>query len=216
MTVEVFSDVVCPFCYIGKRHLETALAELGLDHAEVRYRSFELDPHLADSDLGSPSTAHLAAKKGLSVADAERMTQAVAYRASQVGIPMDFSRAKVLRTRDAHRLLQWARTQSLEQAAKLKEELMNDYFCRGVDLNERGALAAAAERAGLERVGALDVLDRPEAFRAEVEADLAYAQRLNVRGVPFFVFNQRVGLSGAQSVETFKSAMKESLQSAAE
>ena len=77
-------------------------------------------------------------------------------------------------------------------------------------------MAAAAERAGLERVGALDVLDRPEAFRAEVEADLAYAQRLNVRGVPFFVFNQRVGLSGAQSVETFKSAMKESLQSAAE
>jgi predicted DsbA family dithiol-disulfide isomerase len=212
MTVDVFSDVVCPFCYIGKRHLETALAELGLGNAEVRYRSFVLDPHLADSDLGSPSTLHLAAKKGLSAADAERMTQAVAYRASQVGIPMDFTKAKVLRTRDAHRLLQWARTQSLEQAAKLKEELMNDYFCGGVNLNEPDALADAAERAGLDRRSALDVLGNPEAFRAEVEADLAYAQRLNVRGVPFFVFNQRVGLSGAQSVETFKSAMKESLQ----
>ncbi len=212
MTVEVFSDVVCPFCYIGKRHLETALAELGLANAEVRYRSFELDPQLADSDLGSPSTLHLAAKKGLSVADAERMTQAVAYRASQVGIPMDFTKAKVLRTRDAHRLLQWARTQSLEQAANLKEELMNDYFCGGVNLNEPDALADAAERAGLDRRSALEVLGNPEAFRAEVEADLAYAQRLNVRGVPFFVFNQRVGLSGAQSVETLKSAMKESLQ----
>ncbi|MBM3433959.1 MAG: DsbA family oxidoreductase [Bacteroidetes bacterium] len=212
MTVEVFSDVVCPFCYIGKRHLETALAEMGLADAEVRYRSFELDPHLADSDLGSPSTLHLAAKKGLSVADAERMTQAVAYRASQVGIPMDFTKAKVLRTRDAHRLLQWARTQSLEQAANLKEELMKDYFCGGVNLNEPDALADAAERAGLDRRSALELLGNPEAFLAEVEADLAYAQRLNVRGVPFFVFNQRVGLSGAQSVETFKSAMKESLQ----
>lgn len=148
MTVEVFSDVVCPFCYIGKRHLETALAELGLANAEVRYRSFELDPHLADSDLGSPSTLHLAAKKGLSVADAERMTQAVAYRAIQVGIPMDFTKAKVLRTRDAHRLLQWARTQSLEQAMNLKEELMNDYFCGGVNLNEPDPLVDAAERAG--------------------------------------------------------------------
>ncbi|MFN5086924.1 MAG: DsbA family protein, partial [Bacteroidota bacterium] len=109
MTVDVFSDVVCPFCYIGKRNMESALRELGIADAEIRFRSFELDPHVSDADLGSPTLASLAAKKGMSLADAARMTQAVAYRASQVGIPMNLSTTKVMRTRDAHRLLQWAR-----------------------------------------------------------------------------------------------------------
>ena len=212
MEVDVFSDVVCPFCYIGKRHLESALRELGVADAQIRFRSFELDPHVADSDLGTSSIASLASKKGMSLADAERMTQAVAYRASQVGIPMDFSHTKVLRTRDAHRLLQWARTHSLEGAAALKEELMRDYFCEGTNLNESEALLAAAGRAGLPADEAHAVLADPKAFVAEVEADISYAQKLNVRGVPFFVFNQRIGLSGAQSVETFVAAMKESLQ----
>ena len=212
MEVDVFSDVVCPFCYIGKRHLESALRELGVADAQIRFRSFELDPHVADSDLGTSSIASLASKKGMSLADAERMTQAVAYRASQVGIPMDFSQTKVLRTRDAHRLLQWARTHSLEGAAALKEELMRDYFCEGTNLNESEALLAAAGRAGLPADEARAVLADPKAFVAEVEADISYAQKLNVRGVPFFVFNQRIGLSGAQPVETFVAAMKESLQ----
>lgn len=212
MEVDVFSDVVCPFCYIGKRHLESALRELGVDRAQIRFRSFELDPHVADDDLGSSSIASLATKKGMSLSDAERMTQAVAHRASQVGIPMDFSQTKVLRTRDAHRLLQWARNQSLEGAAALKEELMRDYFCEGVNLNESEALVAAVGRAGLPADEARKVLADPSEFAAAVEADIAYAQKLNVRGVPFFVFNQRIGLSGAQPVETFVAAMKESLQ----
>lgn len=216
MEVDVFSDVVCPFCYIGKRHLESALRELGVDRAQIRFRSFELDPHVADSDLGSSSIASLAAKKGMSLSDAERMTQAVAYRANQVGIPMDFSQTKVLRTRDAHRLLQWARNQSLEGAAALKEELMRDYFCEGVNLNESEALVAAVGRAGLSEDEARNVLADPNAFAAAVKADVAYAAKLNVRGVPFFVFNQRIGLSGAQPVETFVAAMKESLQTPTE
>ena len=211
MTVDVFSDITCPFCYIGKRHLEGALAELGISDAEIRFRSFELDPTVADSDLGTPSTVNLAAKKGMSVADAERMTQAVAYRASQVGIKMDFTKAKVVRTRDAHRLLQWARAQSLEAAARLKEELMRDYFCEGVNLNGADALADAAARAGLDREAAHAVASDPTAFNSEVESDVAYAQKLNVRGVPFFVFNNRIGLSGAQPVATFAAAMRESM-----
>ena len=215
MTVDVFSDVVCPFCYIGKRNMESALRELGIADAEIRFRSFELDPHVSDADLGSPTLASLAAKKGMSLADAARMTQAVAYRASQVGIPMNLSTTKVMRTRDAHRLLQWARSRSLADAARLKEELMKDYFVDGIDLNGPEALLSTVERAGLPLDQARAVLADPKAFDAEVAADLDDAQKLNVRGVPFFVFNQRIGLSGAQSVETFAAAMKESLHDSA-
>ncbi len=144
MTVDVFSDVVCPFCYIGKRNMESALRELGIADAEIRFRSFELDPHVSDADLGSSTLASLAAKKGMSLADAARMTQAVAYRASQVGIPMNLSTTKVMRTRDAHRLLQWARSRSLAEAALLNEELMKDYFVDGIDLNGAEALLSTS------------------------------------------------------------------------
>lgn len=201
MRIDVFSDVVCPWCYVGKRRLEQALAQAGLSDAEVHWHAFQLNPDLPPE--GVERRQYLEAKFG---PDAIERIHA---RLDQVGrdVGIDFQFDKIERspnTRDAHRLLWLAGTQGKQGA--LKEALMNAYFIQGRDVGDRKVLAEIAVSVGHEA-------DVP-AFLAgdggvlEVERDLATAARLQISGVPFFILEGHIALAGAQPPEVFVQALE--------
>jgi len=193
LSVDVVSDVVCPWCYVGKRKLERALDELkrrepGLEIA-VRWHPFELNPELPAE--GIPRRAYLEAKFGASVGVHTRV-QTVG---SSVGIDFDFDRITVQpNTRDAHRLITWA--QGFGDAEPLVEALFRAYFVEGRPLSDPGELAVIAESAGFDRAAAQAFLES-ERLRGEVEAEYREAQAAGITAVPFFIFNGRTAVSGA-------------------
>src|SRR6478672_8310194 len=200
MQIEVFSDVVCPFCYIGKRRLEEALD--GFDHADgvtVTYRSFQLDPT-------SPATSELsleemlAPKYGRTLDQARAMNDRVSDMAATAGLDFQLQDAHPANTFRAHRLLHFAATKDLGNA--LTERLMRAYFSEGVRIGDRDALLALAVEAGLDAGEAADVLDGT-AFEAEVTADIELARAFGATGVPFFVFDRKYAVSGAQQTALF-------------
>lgn len=199
LLIEVWADVVCPFCWIGKRHLEEALRRLGLeDEVEVRHRAFELNPGLARS---RPLREYLAERFG---GDAGSMTRHVAAMGAPQGLAFDFGRAVAAPTFDAHRLVLHAQEKGLGQS--VMERLMRAHFQEAADLADHATLRALAVEAGLagDEVDALLPSDR---LAAQVRADEAEARQAGVRGVPFFVLDGRYALGGAQPVETFVRAL---------
>jgi predicted DsbA family dithiol-disulfide isomerase len=193
LTVEVWADVVCSWCYIGKRHLERALE--GFEHAgrvQVRWRSFELDPDMP-ADAG-PADQELASRRGISLAEARAMHEETERRGAALGIAFDFQKARRGNTFDAHRVLHMAYEHGLQDA--VAERLMATYFSDGGPIGDRATLAAAAGLAGLdgERVGAMLASD---AYADAVRRDELEAASLGIRGVPFFVLDRRYALSGA-------------------
>lgn len=200
MQIEVFSDVVCPFCYIGKRRLEEALDGFGhADQVRVTYRSFQLDPSApASSDL---SLEHMLAQKyGQSLAQAAAMNNRVSDMAATVGLDFHLKDAHPANTFRAHRLLHFAATQDLGN--ELTERLMRGYFSEGVRIGDRDALLALAVEVGLTQADAAAVLDG-NAFEAEVAADIELARAFGATGVPFFVFDRKYAISGAQETALF-------------
>jgi predicted DsbA family dithiol-disulfide isomerase len=198
--IEVFSDVVCPWCYIGKRRLEEALS--GFQHADevtVTYRSFQLDP-------SSPETSEvtleqmLATKYGRTLEQAREMNGRVSDLAATVGLDYRLDKAHPANTFRAHRLLHFAATKGLGN--ELTERLMRGYFSEGVRIGERGELLRLAVDAGLDRVEAAAVLDGND-FEAEVNEDIALARDFGATGVPFFVFDRKYAISGAQETALF-------------
>ena len=204
MQIEVFSDVVCPFCYIGKRRLEEALA--GFPHTDevtVTYRSFELDPSSpATSDLSLEQM--LAKKYGQSLQQARAMNDRVSDMAATVGLDFQLQDAHPANTFRAHRLLHFAATQHLGN--ELTERLMRGYFTEGVRIGDRDALLALAVEVGLNEAAAAAVLDG-DAFTAEVTADIELARAFGASGVPFFVFDRKYTISGAQETALFASVL---------
>ncbi|AHV96230.1 DsbA family oxidoreductase [Paenibacillus sabinae] len=203
MKIEVWSDYVCPFCYIGKRRLEHALSQFPeQDKVEVEFRSFQLDP-----DAGPTSKSiHelLAAKYGMTVEQAKTMNAQVADQAMGVGLDFRFDTMIHANTYDSHRLAHFAKTKGLE--AGLTERLMKGYFTDGLNLGDRETLAALAAEAGLDKEEATNVLNS-DAYAEEVKADIEAAQRLGVTGVPFFVFNNKYAISGAQPGPVFSEVL---------
>ncbi|HEX8009905.1 MAG TPA: DsbA family oxidoreductase [Casimicrobiaceae bacterium] len=205
LAVDVVSDVVCPWCYIGKRKLERALAELrarepGIGIA-VRWHPFELNPDLPPE--GIPRSAYLDAKFG-----AERATEIYArVRAVglTVGIAFDFERiTRQPNTRDAHRLIAWA--QQAGDADALVEGLFRGFFLEGRRLSDAGELAALAEKAGFPRGGAA-ALVASQRLRAEADSEYREAQDAGITAVPFFIFNGRTAVSGAHDPPTLLEAI---------
>ena len=195
MQVEVFSDVVCPWCYIGKRRLEEALSTFPhADDVTVTYRSFQLDPS-TPLDVTGSVTDRLAAKYGVSVTQARAMNERVSGIADTVGLDFQLEHAHAANTLAAHRLLHFAAEH--DRQAEVKERLMRAYFTEGVNLNDHQELVRLAGEAGLDPAAAARVLASQE-FTAEVEADFALARGFGVTGVPFFVFDRTYGVSGAQ------------------
>jgi len=203
MLIEVWSDVVCPWCYIGKRRLEAALESFPhAEEVEVVYRSFELDP--TAPQVGTETVAEaLARKYGGGLANAEDMMDRVAGIAAEVGLHFDYAEATHSKTVDAHRLLHLALAEGgRKQQRRLKEKLLEAYFGQGRSIGDHGVLRAVAVATGLdpERVEAVLASDE---YAGDVEADLAQARAYGISGVPFFVVDQKFGLSGAQPTEVF-------------
>jgi predicted DsbA family dithiol-disulfide isomerase len=204
--VEVWSDIVCPWCYIGKRRLERALANFKGDEVSVEWRSFQLDPSTPTGDSRTVGES-LAARKGMSMSQVKGMFAQVTAIAAEEGLAYDFDRARTANTLDAHRLLHFAKAHGRQ--GEVKERLMHAYFTEGADVGDHTVLASLAASAGLDEVAAKQAL-ADGSYADEVQADIAQAREYGISGVPFFVFNQRLGVSGAQPLEVFQQALAQS------
>ncbi|MCC2316204.1 DsbA family oxidoreductase [Cellulomonas xiejunii] len=208
VTVEVWSDVACPWCWIGKRRFATALREFAhRDHVDVQWRSYQLSPE-TPTGPGRPEIDALAEMKGLPREQVEQMFAHVASVGAGEGLRYDFAQTLAFNTFDAHRLLHLAREAGGGVLVETTmEALFSAHFERGVDLGADGALVAVAARAGFAAHGWDDA--RVTAALAggaatdAVREDLATARALGVTGVPFFVVDRKYALSGAQSAEVF-------------
>jgi predicted DsbA family dithiol-disulfide isomerase len=205
MKVEIWSDIVCPFCYIGKRRLEAALANFEhADQVEVVWKSFQLNPN----QVTNPNITvieDLAQKKGWTLEYASDASEAVADMAAEEGLVYDFEKAIPANTFKAHRLLQFAKTKGL--GSEMKEALLHAYFLDGKNVDDTETLAALAASAGLPDEETKAVLKDEQAYRDAVMNDIAEARQLGVSGVPFFVINRKYGISGAQPLSVFSDTL---------
>ncbi len=205
--IDVISDVVCPWCYVGKRRLDAALAGLASTNPElepvVSWHPFELSPDVPQG--GVPRKPYMDAKLG----GAERVRAAherIAALGAGVGIPFAFDRITVQpNTLDAHRLIAWAQRQG-EDAGDVVERLFAAFFVEGRDIGSRTVLADIAAEARLDGVAARAYLDG-DAGAAEIRESERRAQALGVGGVPFFIFGEKLAVSGAQEVQTLMDAI---------
>jgi predicted DsbA family dithiol-disulfide isomerase len=205
MKIEVWSDFVCPFCYIGKRRLEQALEQFPhRENVEIVFRSFELDPNAKKE---TPLTIHeiIANKYGISLEEAKRANADIGRQAEAVGLTFRFETVKPTNTFDAHRLAQYAKEKG--KLNDMVERLFYAYFTESKFISDRDVLLALAEAAGLDRTEAEEVLASGR-YTEEVRRDEEEAAALGVRGVPFFVLNRKYAISGAQPVEVFRQALE--------
>jgi predicted DsbA family dithiol-disulfide isomerase len=206
MKIEVWSDFVCPFCYIGKRRLEEALAQFPQrDQVEVTFKSFELDPN-ASIYNGKSIHEALAKKYGMSIEQAKQANQGVGQQAATVGLTFNFEEMKPTNTFDAHRLAKFAITKAKEK--EITENLLYAYFTESKLISDHDTLADIAEASGIDRQEALQVLEDKNAYGNDVRIDEALAQQYQITGVPFFIINQKYAISGAQPTSTFASALQ--------
>lgn len=210
MKIVVWSDYVCPFCYIGKRRLEGALAQFEhRDDVEVEYKSFELDPH-AKRD-GNPSVYDmLATKYGMSREQAIANTNSLTQQAKTVGLDYHMDRAIQTNTFDAHRLSHYAK--SVGKHEEIVERLLKAYFTDSLHIGQVESLADLAAEVGMDRDATLKMLNSDD-YANEVRADQEEARKVGVTGVPFFVFNGKFAVSGAQPNEVFAEALQKSWES---
>jgi predicted DsbA family dithiol-disulfide isomerase len=198
MHVEIWSDIACPWCYVGKRRLEAALAAFEhRDEVTVTWRSFELDP-AAPRERGGDRAAHLAEKYGVTVERAIEMQDHMTRVAAGDGLDFRFDLARSGSTFDAHRLLHLAAEHGLQDA--MKERLMRAYLTEGELIGDPEVLERLAVAVGLPRSEVLELL-AGDRFAAEVRADERTAAELGIHAVPFFVVDRALGASGAQPPE---------------
>ena len=202
MTIDIWSDVACPFCYIGKRHLEAALAQF--PHAkdvEVTWHSFELNPD-AQKDYKEDHYTLLATKYGMTREQAQANSERVAAAGKAVGIDFKFDDMVSTNTFNAHRLIQLAAQHGKQD--EMEELLFKAMFTEGKHVGDAATLEGIAKEAGFD---AAEMLKGTE-FTREVRQDEAQAQELGIRGVPFFVFDRKYAISGAQPVGVFNDTLQ--------
>lgn len=205
MKIEVWSDYVCPFCYIGKRHLEEAIQEAGLaGKVDVIYKAYELDPNAPAISEKSMETV-LVEKYNVSVEEANRMTDNIAEQAKAVNLAYDFDKMTRANTFQAHRLAKLAEEEGLGE--EMTERLLSAYFIEGKKIGAFETLIALAEEVGLSTEGVEKMLHSEE-FNDAVKKDVEEAGQIGVQGVPFFVIDRKYALSGAQPVATFVEALQ--------
>jgi predicted DsbA family dithiol-disulfide isomerase len=209
LRVDVWSDIACPWCYVGKRRLEAALARFAhRDAVEVVWRAFELDPsapRVRDAAAGSYAE-RISKKYGTGVAKAEAMIQQMTGVAAADGLTFRFDIVRPGNTFDAHRLLHLARDRGVQDA--VKERLLRGYMSEGEAIGDRGALARLSREAGLGDDDVSTVLET-DAYAREVREDEDEARELGIGGVPFFVLGGRYAVSGAQPAEVLLHALEE-------
>ncbi len=205
MKIEIWSDVMCPFCYIGKRRLEGALASFPhKDEVEIVWKSFQLNPDMR-TEPGKSITDYLVEKKGWSREQIHQMHERLTLSAKEMGLHYDFDKAVVANSFDAHRLVQLAKTRGLGDA--MEERLFKAYFSEGGNIADPATLIKLGLDAGLAEADIRSVLEG-EAFAKEVRGDVEEARQLGVNGVPFFVLDRKYAVSGAQETPAFLKALE--------
>lgn len=206
MQIEIWSDVICPWCYIGKRRFEAALAQFGnREQISVIWRSFELDPNAPRQQPGKVNEL-LAHKYHISVQEADEMIARVTAIAREAGLEYHLHKARRGNTFDVHRLLHFAAgKQVVDQAI---ESIMHAYFSESLPVGDRAALAKLAPKFGISESEALAMLESDK-YSDAVRADESRAAGFGISGVPFFVFDEKSGISGAQPVEVFVEALQQ-------
>lgn len=205
MKVEIWSDVMCPFCYIGKRRFEAALQTFEhKDDIEVEWKSFQLNPDMVTNPAVNISQ-YLADVKGWTLDYAQQMNNHVTQMAAEAGLTYNFDKAVVANSFNARRFTHLAKQHGLGDAAE--EQLFKAYFTDGKNTDDAETLAQLGEAIGLKREDVLAML-RSDAYTDAIKYDIAQAQQLGIRGVPFFVVNNKYGVSGAQATEVFTQTLE--------
>jgi len=206
MQIEVWADVVCPWCYIGKKRLQRALTECGIEDAQIVHRAFQLDP-TADTQT-QPTVALLAEKYGVTEQQALDMMSDVTEVAAQEGLDYHLDRTLSGNTRDAHRLALWAQDHDPAAAQALLESMYSAYFEHGRSVFTVDDLCGFAREAGLDGDQARVML-AGTAYLDQVVQDQVLARTFGANGVPFFVIDRAYGVSGAQPIEVFVDALQQ-------
>jgi predicted DsbA family dithiol-disulfide isomerase len=206
MKIDIWSDIACPWCYIGKRRFENALAGFEYrDEVEVRWHSYQLDPSLPAHYEGT-ELDYLASRKGMPREQVERMFEHVSTVAAEEGLDYDFDALVVANSLKAHELLHLANEHGV--AGAVKEALLSAHFEQGEDVGSLEVLKRVGVDSGLDADEVEQSL-RDRRYRAAVQADIRQAGQLGIQGVPFFVLEQRYGISGAQPGEVFSQALEQ-------
>lgn len=207
MEVEIWSDVMCPWCYIGKRRFEKALSDFeGAQQIEITWKSFQLNPDM-ETMPGKNMIAYLSEIKGWSLQQSTEMHAHVTALAKAEGLVYNFEKAVVANSFDAHRLIQLAKSTGKGDLAE--EALFYAYFTEGKNIAEHAVLLDLGLQIGLNETEITQML-QSDAYATEVQNDIYQARQVGARGVPFFVFNKKYALSGAQPAETFLQALQQS------
>lgn len=207
--IDIWSDYVCPFCTVGERHLALALQEFpGRDDVEIVWRSFQLDPG-APTEPTETAAEYLTKTKGMPMEQVEAMNDGLAERAAAVGLEFNWRDSVMANTMDAHRIAHLARAQGL--GTQWDDTVKRGYFTDGKNVADHDQLRAFAEEIGLDHTAVDRVLDSDE-YADAVAEEIALARQIGVQGVPFFVFNGKLAVSGAQPVEIFTQALAQATQ----
>jgi protein disulfide-isomerase len=200
LKIQIWSDIMCPFCYIGKRRIESALKQFEhKDAVEIEWKSFQLDANFVAS-ADDNTVDHLAEKYGKSREWAQETVDNMTQNAKNSGLDFHFDKAILANSYNAHRLLHLAKKYNLSN--ELEELLFKAYLTDGKNINDLATLSALAQEVGIDKQLAEDVL-HSDAYGDAVKNDIATAKQIGVQGVPFFVFDNKYAVSGAQHAETF-------------
>ncbi|GAC1366920.1 MAG: protein disulfide isomerase FrnE [Ktedonobacteraceae bacterium] len=206
MKVEIWSDVACPWCYLGKRRFESALAQFAhRDEVEVTWRSYQLDP-------GAPQTSEIkvsevvAKKYGMSIEQAMAANSQIAELGTKEGLDYHFDQTQYGNTFDAHRLIHLGARHNLQDA--VKERFLKAYFTEGVAIGDHDTLVRLVSEVGIDPEEARAVLNSDD-YAQEVRADESRARMFGVNGVPFFAIDEKYGISGAQPTEVFSQVLEQ-------
>ena len=206
--IDIWSDFVCPFCYLGKKKIERAIEQVGLnDNVEVNYHSFLLDPEFPHG-VSELSTDYLEQRKNYPRDQIKVMHQQLTENGKNYDIDFQFSKSLTFNTSNAHRIMQWAKKHN--KSSVLKEAIMRAYLTEGVDLSKEENILEVVENCGLNREEAFQVLNS-NLFSQEVENDIYTARQIGIKGVPFFVINDKYAISGSQEERVFVNALKQVL-----
>ncbi|NYJ18890.1 DsbA family protein [Glaciibacter psychrotolerans] len=202
--VDIWSDIQCPWCYIGKRKFEAGVAQFDGD-VEVEYHSYELAPDTPVDFDGSPAE-YLSTHKGMPLEQVQQMLQNVTDIAASVGLEYDYDAVQQTNTVKAHELIHYAKSKGRQ--LDMKERLLQAYFVDGEHVGRVEDLADIAAEIGFDRADVMRALSTNE-FLADVKADVALAQEYGIQGVPFFVIDGKYGVSGAQDAATFTQVLEQ-------
>ena len=202
VSIKIWSDLMCPFCYIGKTHLNTALEQMGIkDQVEIEWKSFQLDPSVPSESVLMKDSDYFTVKKGFPADQVAQMHANVAQMGKAAGVEMNFDRTYLVNSLKAHCVLKLAKERGLANEAQ--ELLFYAYFTEGKDLGKVEELAEVVSELGIT-AAEIEAGLQDQQIMQQIEADIQEAQKIGVRGVPFFVFEDKYAVSGAQPVSSFK------------